>query len=379
MAALRAAAPSRQSEVDAPVTASWCSTQAKVVKISYTWTITDFSTWQEEMGDALRSSTFSAGADDALKWCLTVHPRGVDEDSEAYVSFYLVLLSCERDQARVRFKFSIINAKEGEVNAMDSRRADRLSDCNAWGFRKFIRRDFLLDKANELLPDDKLTLNCELSVFGDPVHISRRSHTVPFKVPRGRLSQDIGSLLESHKFADVVLHVDGKEFRAQKAILAARSPVFAAMFEHDTSESTHNRVDVTDVDPDVFGDMLQFVYTGRAPSLDDMAADLLVAADKYALDQLKALCEECLCSKLTVETAAELFFLADLHSAVLLKACAMGFINEHAADVAQTPGWLAIVAEQPQLIAEAFESLATQMSQAAEAPSCKRIRISKDQ
>ncbi|KAH9363392.1 hypothetical protein HPB48_019476 [Haemaphysalis longicornis] len=267
MAALRAAAPSRQSEVDAPVTASWCSTQAKVVKISYTWTITDFSTWQEDMGDALRSSTFSAGADDALKWCLTVHPRGVDEDSEAYVSFYLVLLSCERDQARVRFKFSIINAKEAE----------------------FIRRDFLLDKANELLPDDKLTLNCELSVFGDPVHISRRSHTVPFKVPRGRLSQDIGSLLESHKFADVVLHVNGKEFRAQKAILAARSPVFAAMFEHDTSESTHNRVDVTDVDPDVFGDMLQFVYTGRAPSLDDMAADLLVAADKYALDQLKAL------------------------------------------------------------------------------------------
>lgn len=31
-----------------------------------------------------------------------------------------------------------------------------------WGFKKFIRRDFLLDEANGLLPDDKLTLFCEV-------------------------------------------------------------------------------------------------------------------------------------------------------------------------------------------------------------------------
>jgi hypothetical protein len=32
-----------------------------------------------------------------------------------------------------------------------------------WGFKKFIRRDFLLDEANGLLPDDKLTIFCEVS------------------------------------------------------------------------------------------------------------------------------------------------------------------------------------------------------------------------
>jgi hypothetical protein len=31
-----------------------------------------------------------------------------------------------------------------------------------WGFKKFIRRDFLLDEANGLLPDDKLTIFCEV-------------------------------------------------------------------------------------------------------------------------------------------------------------------------------------------------------------------------
>lgn len=34
-----------------------------------------------------------------------------------------------------------------------------------WGFKKFIRRDFLLDEANGLLPDDKLTLFCEVGMF----------------------------------------------------------------------------------------------------------------------------------------------------------------------------------------------------------------------
>ena len=47
--------------------------------------------------------------------------------------------------------------------------------CNQgkdWGFKKFIRRDFLFDEANGLLPDDKLTLFCEVSVVVDSVNVS---------------------------------------------------------------------------------------------------------------------------------------------------------------------------------------------------------------
>ena len=34
-----------------------------------------------------------------------------------------------------------------------------------WGFKKFIRRDFLMDEANGLLPNDKLTFFCEVNHF----------------------------------------------------------------------------------------------------------------------------------------------------------------------------------------------------------------------
>jgi speckle-type POZ protein len=62
-----------------------------------------------------------------------------------------------------------------------------------WGFKKFIRRDFLLDETNGLLPDDKLTLFCEVSVVADSVNISGQSNSVQFKVPEPRLSEDLVS------------------------------------------------------------------------------------------------------------------------------------------------------------------------------------------
>lgn len=47
---------------------------------------------------------------------------------------------------------------------MESQRAYRFVQGKDWGFKKFIRRDFLLDEANGLLPEDKLTIFCEVSV-----------------------------------------------------------------------------------------------------------------------------------------------------------------------------------------------------------------------
>ncbi len=48
-----------------------------------------------------------------------------------------------------------------------------------WGFKKFIRRDFLIDEANGLLPDDKLTLFCEVSVVADSVNTCGQTQISP--------------------------------------------------------------------------------------------------------------------------------------------------------------------------------------------------------
>ena len=44
----------------------------------------------------------------------------------------------------------------------ESQKAYRFVPGKDWGFKKFTRRDFLLDSSNGLLPDDKLTIFCEV-------------------------------------------------------------------------------------------------------------------------------------------------------------------------------------------------------------------------
>lgn len=55
----------------AKVVTGYAVFQVKVIKFSYIWTINNFSFCREEMGEVLKSSTFSAGANDKLKWLVS--------------------------------------------------------------------------------------------------------------------------------------------------------------------------------------------------------------------------------------------------------------------------------------------------------------------
>lgn len=365
-----------QTEVNMPqsvIAENWCFTQVKVIKFSYVWTINNFSFCREEVGETLKSSTFSAGANDKLKWCLRVNPKGLDEESKDYLSLYLLLVSCCKSEVRAKFKFSILNAKGEETKAMESQRAYKFVQGKDWGFKKFIRRDFLLDEANGLLPDDKLTLYSEVSVVADSVNISGQTSITKFKIPECHLAEDFNCLFEQANFSDVTLTCGNREFKMHKSILSARSAVFSAMFESQMLEGISNKVQIEDVDPDVMKEVLRFIYTGKSNSIDKMADLLLAAADKYALERLKALCEEALCNNLDIENVADTLILADCHSAVQLKYQAIEFINNHATEVIETSGWKMMIEKQPHLVAETFKALVNQQSPTI-GPSRKRFK-----
>lgn len=194
------------------------------------------------------------------------------------------------------------------------------------------------------------------------MNVTGQSNMMQFRVPSCKLSEDLGNLFEKSLFADCVLCSGTKEFQVHKAMLACRSPVFAAMFEHGMTEARSDRVNIEDIDPEVLREMLRFMYTGSAPSLDRMADELLAAADKYQLERLKVMCEQAMCLSLTNESACDTFILADLHSAEHLKTQAIEFINLHANEVMETEGWKILVKKHPQLLEEVFKALATQQT-----------------
>jgi speckle-type POZ protein len=106
--------------------------------------------------------------------------------------------------------------------------------------------------------------------------------------------RQLEELFEKMPFlSDVTFNVQGQKFPAHVIILAMRSPVFAAMFLHPTKEMQSGEVKVDDIDPDVFQEVLRYLYTGltRSTTMDVMAPELLVVADKYLLEELKTRCE----------------------------------------------------------------------------------------
>lgn len=82
------------------------------------------------------------------------------------------------------------------------------------------------------------------------------------------------------------------------------------------------------------------------------------------------MCEQALCTGLSVENVCDVLIVADMHSAEQLKAHAVDFINLHAQvddfklksfptstlqqDVMETHGWRTLVNQHPHLLAEAF-------------------------
>ena len=88
--------------------------------------------------------------------------------------------------------------------------------------------------------------------------------------------------------------------------MIARSPVFDAMFRSDLTEKAINTLKIEDIEPRVFEEVLRFIYTDSFNQMEEMASDLLVAAEKYMLTLLKAKCEVSLSRNVTVENCCEL-------------------------------------------------------------------------
>ncbi|KFM57143.1 Protein roadkill, partial [Stegodyphus mimosarum] len=166
----------------------------------------------------------------------------------------------------------------------------------------------------------------------------------------GDLTRDFKNLLDNQKFTDVTLSVHGTDFQAHRAILGARSPVFAAMFEHDTVEKIQNRIVIEDFSSEVISLLLRYLYTDETSELTSQTClALFVAADKYAVPKLKRICSKFLCSNLTTDMALGVLTVANLHEDEALKEAAVQLILDNAVKVMKSDEWLSFLKDYPEL------------------------------
>ncbi|XP_055348212.1 BTB/POZ domain-containing protein 6-B-like [Paramacrobiotus metropolitanus] len=91
-------------------------------------------------------------------------------------------------------------------------------------------------------------------------------------------------------------------FPAHKLLLAARSSVFRAMFFGGLPEKCHTALDIPDIHPEAFANLLSFIYTDSVRNLNaDNVFATLSCADKYDVPQLVQICSDMVTNQLNLE------------------------------------------------------------------------------
>jgi len=130
------------------------------------------------------------------------------------------------------------------------------------------------------------------------------------------------------------------------------------MFSLDCKENQENLVHLQDFDSDIVKEMLHFIYTDKVDNLDELAYDLLIAADKYNLEKLKKICAKHLITTITSDNTGDVLAVADIANCERLKQKTIEYIVSNPKNVSETESWDNMVSKRPFLYKDAFNALA---------------------
>lgn len=100
----------------------------------------------------------------------------------------------------------------------------------------------------------------------------------------------VHALRTNCKLCDVTLRVGDREIPTHRAILAAVSSYFQAMFTHELIESSQDIVEIKDMDADILSSLVDFAYSGEINLTIDNVQEILSAS---SLLQITYVMEQC--------------------------------------------------------------------------------------
>lgn len=154
--------------------------------------------------------------------------------------------------------------------------------------------------------------------------------------PRSALIEQLGSLVGSDLHADAIFVVEGQRVYAHRGILAVRSSFFRQLFSETPASDV---IQLDGMRYAVFVAVLRYLYTARIDVDPRFALEMVVAADRFGLADMKAHCFGKIEQTFDESNVCEIMALADTHGAEALKLACMRFIQEHYVAVTRTPAF----------------------------------------
>ncbi|KAG2576486.1 BTB/POZ and MATH domain-containing protein 1-like [Panicum virgatum] len=281
-------------------------------------------------GEFVRSGAFAVGG---YRWSVRFYPGGFSPPHRAFVSAFLKITSKDA-RAWARFDLRLLDRATGLSRSVRRAAEPVVFDYSAPpGKCRGKRGARALMLRSEL--EASLTIECVVDVVsgGVPPVAPRR-----LRAPPSDLSKHLGELLDRQDQTDVAFDVRGEVFRAHKAVLATRSPVFMAELYGGMKEKGMECIAIDDIQPVVFSALVGFIYTdvlvlpgdlleGDDDDYKEMVRHLLEAADRYGMERLMLMCESILCRSLDGSTVETTLALADQHYCTALKDVCLQFMS----------------------------------------------------
>ena len=139
--------------------------------------------------------------------------------------------------------------------------------------------------------------------------------------------------LECLKLCDVVLQIDKLQIPSHKAVLAAMSPYFFAMFTGDLVESRQKFVTMKDVDPSIMEALVNFAYTGVVNLTVENVQSFLATASLVQFHAVRDLCCRFLESQLEPSNCLGIRKFAETHGCAEFLEVVDKFVLENFRDV----------------------------------------------
>lgn len=179
------------------------------------------------------------------------------------------------------------------------------------------------------------------------------------------LIQDMKAYLEGAgtEFCDIILLLDGHPRAAHKAILAARSSYFEAMFRSFMPEDGQVNISIGEMVPSkqAFESMLRYIYYGEVNMPPEDSLYLFAAPYYYGFynNRLQAYCKQNLEMNVTVENVLQILEAADKTQALDMKRHCLHIIVHQFTKVSKLPNLRSL---SQLLLLDIIDSLATHIS-----------------
>ncbi|TRY74609.1 hypothetical protein TCAL_00775 [Tigriopus californicus] len=188
--------------------------------------------------------------------------------------------------------------------------------------------DLSSPKTGLLRTDNSLAIRCLVELDCGDVVVAGTALPLDFDQPRNQR-------LSPYVFPDMnLVCAEQLYFPCHKHMLAASSDVFMAMFSNESHQEVKcNEVHVEDVDPIAVEKLIEFVYNNEIEDFDGCAHELIYAADKYNMANLKTYAINNAVKTLSIENVCDFITLGELVQSEFLMKTALEFAFDHAEEV----------------------------------------------